>query len=386
MFKRTIQAALFIVAVTSMLVPYACQNIAAAGNQRTTTYNLYFGDLHAHTSYSDGVGTPWDAFAQAKAGGADFFATTDHVHYPYGQVVMTPELWADTQAAARYYTSSDFVAMAGYELWLPYDGEVNVYNTDTIYRNESNPGGHGYNNGLHESTQTVLETFYDWAAKTGAIGQWNHPSSSAGPFERGFNNSPLNNFRDFAFYSPYRDEGMSLLENFGTPEYEFSYIMALDAGWHVMPAANSDTHSADWITGYELRTVLLAPSLTPNNLYDAMKANRGYATQDSNLRITYTLNGAIMGSILSPSGPSYVANIHIEDPDKTASDAITMVEIVSDGGQVVARIPADANKVDLTVTLSSTSAHYFYVRVTTMSNQYGVEGFTAWTAPVWTGR
>ena len=32
--------------------------------------------------------------------------------------------------------------------------------------------------------------------------------------------------------------------------------MALDAGWHVMPSANSDTHYDDWIAGHELRTVL----------------------------------------------------------------------------------------------------------------------------------
>jgi len=29
---------------------------------------------------------------------------------------------------------------------------------------------------------------------------------------------------------------------------------------------------------------------------------------------------------------------------------------------------------------------YYYVRVTTASDFAGVEGVTAWTAPVWTGR
>lgn len=384
MFKRTGKAALLIVAVASMLVPYTCLN-ASAGEKQTTTYNLYFGDLHAHTSWSDGVGTPWDAFAAANAAGADFMAVTDHVHYPYGKISLTQKLWEETLKSAASSTSDDFVAMAGYELWLPWAGEVNVYNTDTIYRDEGNPGGHGFNNGLHESIYTVLPSLYDWLSATGAIGQWNHPTYWYGVNDMGFNQSQMANFFDFDYYSESRDQGMAVLENLENPDYEQSYILALDAGWHIMPAANSDTHSANWISGSEIRTVLLAPSLTPNDLYDAMKSSRGYATQDSNLRIMYTLDGAVMGSTLSSSGPSYVASIHVEDPDNTASDEITLVEIVSDHGEVVASIPTGGTTVDLSLTLSSESAHYFYVRVTTASNLYGEAGLTAWTAPVWTG-
>jgi hypothetical protein len=92
-----------------------------------------------------------------------------------------------------------------------------------------------------------------------------------------------------------------------------------------------------------------------------------------------------MGSILSPAD-SYVANIHIEDPDGVPNDNITLVEIVSDGGHVVASQSFNSTTVDWDITLTSASARYYYLRVTTASNVSGSEGLTAWTAPVWTGR
>jgi hypothetical protein len=178
---------------------------------------------------------------------------------------------------------------------------------------------------------------------------------------------------------------MGVIEVWNWKYTEDSYVLALDQGWHVMPSANSDTHNPDWMSS-EVRTVLLAPRLTPEDLYAAMGAGRGYATLDKNLRISYTLNDAVMGSILSPSGSRYVASIHIEDPDRSLADAITLVEIVSDGGRVVARVPTRGNVVDLSIELTSESARYFYVRVSTASNHEGAPGVTAWTAPVWTGR
>lgn len=388
LFNRIGKAALFTVAIAVMLVPFSLQGSSAGGNQKTTVYNLYFGDLHSHTGYSDGVGTPSEAYAAAKAAGADFLAVTDHVHYPYGQISLTPELWADSLLAAESATSRDFVAMAGYELWLPWAGEMNIYNTNQIFgeSGRGNPGGHGFNNGLHESTHTILPSVYDWLSQTGAIGQWNHPTYWYGPYDMGFNESPMSNFYDFDYYTAARDQGVSVLENFENPDYEMSYLMALEAGWHVMPAANSDTHSADWISGTELRTVLLAEDLTPDALYGAMKASRGYATQDSNLRISYTLNGEVMGSVLEADTGIYKASVHIEDPDRTASDAITLVEIVSDGGVVVASRVGDSTVFDWEISLESGSSHYYYLRVTTDSNAAGEPGLTAWTAPVWTGR
>ncbi len=338
-------------------------------------YNLYFGDLHAHTTYSDAwEGTPEDAFAAAKAAGADFMALTDH-HFS-----LSPEEWAQTLQVADQYTSADFVAIAGYEFWLPDLGEINVFNVVDIP--SPHPGLHGPGRKLPH--HQVPGAFYDWLAdQPGGVGLWVHPTDYS------------RNFDHFAHRTETRDQGIGLLEihNYGSwtmpyalLDYEASYIMALDQGWHVMPAANSDTHSPDWISGYDVRTVLLAPGLTHADLYEAMSASRGYATLDKNLRIYYTLNGAIMGSDLDSPAPTYTAWVHVEDPDGDPGDAITLVEIISDGGTVVASRPANATTVDWTVTLPGGDAHYFYVRVTTASNVSGGEGVTAWTAPVWTGR
>jgi hypothetical protein len=360
---------LSMVALVVLVAPFLATNVASGPEPRrpVTTYNPYFGDLHTHTGYSDAYedSTPWDAYKAAIAAGADFMAVTDHwaIWHDYEAWVMDSGEWKDEQAAADFYTSKKFVAMAGYEAYLlGHCGEINVYNADVP---PAEPEGYKFDR---------LSNFYDWLAQTpGAIGQFNHPLYVS------------DNFMDYADYTPTRDIGMSIIEAYNDVFYEDSYIMALDAGWHLMPSANSDTHYSDWIAGHEMRTVLLAQSLTPENLYAAMSASRGYATLDKNLRVYYTLDGAVMGSNLSAADGSYTASIQISDPDGRA-DAIKLVEIVSDGGMVVASKSFNSATVEWTTTLTSDSAHYYYLRVTTASNLDGVPGVTAWTAPVWTGR
>ena len=372
MRNKSLLTVLFAMIILGGLV-FSLVSPAEAGKKKPE-YHPYFGDLHNHTRFSDGwEGTPADAYASALAGGADFLATTDHVS------MLTPAEWEATLSTAQAYTSEGFVAMPACEYWMPGFGEVAIFNVPVF------PSAHPNLQPQRKMPRwDVPGAFYDWlAAQPGGVGLFVHPTDYG------------DNFDDFAYWSETRDEGMGLLEvhNLGSWEmpqqlldYEASYIMALDSGWRVMPAANSDTHSPDWISGYEVRTVLLAPSLSPANLYEAMRSSRGYATLDRNLRIDYTLNGAVMGSILPSPGDSYTAQIHVEDPDGVPNDNITLIEIISDGGQVAASQPFNDTSVDWEVTLESDTARYYYMRVTTASNVSGGEGITAWTAPVWTRR
>ncbi len=345
---------------------------AESEQEAAPAYNLYFGDLHSHTEYSDGTGTPDEAFTVARSAGADFLAITDH-HY-----LLLEWEWADILRSADDHTvDGEFVAMAGYEYFLPGINEINVYGTVNMPP-DAGLIPQAYYQGDRMTGGSFFPWIYDWIAdEPGAIGQWNHPLSYGCPV--------CWDYYQFDFLNEERDAAMGMIECYNWGDREPSYIKALDAGWHMMPTATYDDHYGTWIYGYEMRTVLLAPSLTRDDLYDAMRAGRGYATLDSNLRVTFTVNGAVMSSVLS-GGSEFDVYMHVEDPDGTAGDAITKVEVVSDGGEVVATVVGDGSTVlESSFTLVSGDAGYYYLRVYTESGEDGLPGVTAWTSPVWTG-
>ena len=85
---------------------------------------FFFGNLHSHTAYSDGQGTPAEAFAFARdVAGYDFYAVTDHA-----ELVGSSE-WEDTGVQADLFTLDGvFVAFRGFE-WSHPVGHICVYNT-----------------------------------------------------------------------------------------------------------------------------------------------------------------------------------------------------------------------------------------------------------------
>jgi hypothetical protein len=375
---RVVAAALVALLATAL---FALAAVAPAGASPSIAwpapagYNLYFGDLHAHTGYSDGASgtTPWDAFPVAIASGADFMALTEHYSTSNAYEAWTMDLaeWADLKAAAAHFTSDNFVAMPAYEYYLVANtGEINTFGISDLPPKQEFLG------------PDRLPLYQEWIAQLGGVGQFNHPTYVT------------HDFKDYAGWTAARDAAIGLIEVYNDGITEDSHVKALDAGWHVMPSANSDTHAADWIWGRDMRTVLLAEKLTPANLYAAMRAQRGYATLDMNLSIRFSVNGGMMGSTLSGAASSYAADVRISDPDALAggaSDAVTLVEIVSDGGAVVRSYkpsPAAGTKIIAwTARGLPVTARYFWARVSTASDDVnGRPGVTAWTAPVWTGR
>ena len=332
----------------------------------TPDWNVYFGQLHAHTNLSDGTGSVEEAFDYAsKVENLDFFAVTDHSdsfdNADAGAIGADGRSisagWAAGKQAAASVTNEDFVGLFGFEMTWPEDkqlGHISTFNT---------PGWQTRDQTDFENVPTALEHYYKALTTVpGSVSQFNHPDTIHGDFER------------FDHYSPQYDAVISLLEvagEDGVVDCEY-YHLALDEGWHVAPTNNQNNHNGQWGDASRARTVILAETLTEEALYDAMKDRRVYATQDSDLTVYYALNGAVMGSILPKSEEAEIT-VFLSDPTDAA---VGKVEVIADGGVVLDS--ADVGTPAQVLELSVSGGHsYYYLRITQP------DGDVAVTAPVW---
>lgn len=329
-------------------------------------WNLYFGQLHAHTDISNGAGSVEEAFQYAsQVDGLDFFAVTDHSdsfdNADMGAIdadgADISADWAAGKQAAASVTGEDFVGLFGFEMTWPEDkqlGHISTFNT---------PGWQTRDQADFENVPTALENYYKALTSVpGSVSQFNHPDTVHGDFER------------FDHYSPQYDAAVSLLEvagEDGVVDCEY-YDLALDKGWHVAPTNNQNNHKGQWGDASEARTVVLAKDLTEESLYAAMKDRRVYATQDSDLTVYYQLNGAVMGSILPKSKEAEIT-VFLSDP---TDEAIGNVEVVTDGGAVLVSEYVETPSQVLELPASG-GRSYYYLRITQP------DGDVAVTAPVW---
>jgi Predicted metal-dependent phosphoesterases (PHP family) len=144
-------------------------------------YNFYFANLHAHTSYSDGVGTPLEAFQHARRY-VHVQAITDHAYYFEQKLNGLDKLLLTKEQAMKSTKIGEFVALWGFE-WTGGVGHINVYCTDEwVSRNQLNLNG-----------------LYRWIVEKRALAQFNHPIATFGTF---------NEFE----YDPLVDDFMNLIE------------------------------------------------------------------------------------------------------------------------------------------------------------------------------
>ena len=340
-------------------------------------YNIYFGQLHSHTSISDGAGTITEAYQHAyNVYNLDFLAVTDHSNSFDGAAggVLAEDAssisteWKEAHAAAQAITDSTFVGLYGFEMtWSNGLGHINTFNT---------PGFQSRTQSEYTSYNTALQNYYE-ALKTvsGSLSQFNHPGTTFGDFS------------DFAHYDEEIDALITLIEvgngegAIGSggyfPSYEY-YTRALDKGWHVAPSNNQDNHKGNWGSSNTGRTVVLAAELTEQGIYDAIRNYRVYATEDNDLSVYYTLDGNIMGTILSAGDVGSTVTIKVDLSDPTDA-VIGKVEVIVNGGLSIASTTVSSSEGTVTLTVPA-DYNYYYLRITQP------DGDIAVTAPVWVGK
>ncbi|MEW5762133.1 MAG: CehA/McbA family metallohydrolase [Bacillota bacterium] len=317
--------------------------------------SFYFGVPHSHTSFSDGQGTPADAYQHAFEKGLDFVAVTDHSNWLDGDQYLesTKEFlpqpgseWTRTKEMAEAFNgqhAGEFLALRGFEMTSSDWGHSNVYNTDKYVE--------------AKNTMTSLSEFYQWLEKQpGAVACFNHP------------NWPSDSFNNLA-YVPEVDRIVNLIEvGNGSPPYSYTraeewYYRALDNGWHVGAVNAQDNHAWNWGDPDNL-TVVVADQLNKDEFYEALRERRVYATETRTLELTVKANGYWMGSVLDPQDLQD-GKLNFEITASDSEQPIDRLELVTNGGKVIASQPGNG-QASVTWNPSvevGTGSHWYVVKV-----------------------
>lgn len=309
----------------------------------------FWGDIHSHSTASDGSGPPRMAYATARANGLHFYALTDHDAW----LTLDGTEWNEIgNAAASANVDGTFVALRGFEYSHDSKGHLSVFGTTTwVSRDDPN--------------YDTLPEFYAWlAAQPNAIAQFNHPDPAYG-----------GTFDNFAFNAGASSK-IFMIEvgnnGNGYVRYEPQYPQSLSKGWRVAPTNNSDNHWLTWGSDTPHRTGIIAPSLTQADVLDAFRARRVFATEDKNLAIALQSNGAWMGSTITTK-PLLNFTVTLIDPD---AEPVTLS--LYDNGTQVRTQSFTGSLITWNVSINGNPSHYYYVRAVQ------ADGDIAYTAPLWT--
>ncbi|MES2591185.1 MAG: T9SS type A sorting domain-containing protein [Bacteroidota bacterium] len=358
--------------------------LAVTSGIQAQTYNYYFGNIHAHSSYSDGnkdsstsnMSTPLEDFNYANASQQiDFYGISEHNHLSAGMASPLNFHQGIADAAAATVNGS-FIALYGME-WgvISGGGHVIVYGYDSLIGWDAND--------------------YDvFVAKNNYTGLWTkineRPSSFAylaHPQTTDYNNlftNGVNLLADNAIIGMAARSGPAFSTNntYSDPDagsYISRYNDALKQGYHLGIGLDHDTHNSVFGRQCAGRLVVLAPALTKADLLEAFHKMRFYSSDDWNTKVDFTISAKPMGSILTQAGNPTI-NVTITDPD--LSETVSSIKVYSGipgSGAISTILNSNSGSSNLTYThsLTNNATYYYYLKITQ------ADGDIIWTSPIW---
>jgi hypothetical protein len=349
----------------------------------TGSYRHYYGNLHAHSGYSDGnqdagvsgASTPLQDYAYADASlHMDFLGISEHNH---AQAGMSRPNYALGLAQADQATTADFVALYGME-WgvITGGGHVLVYGVNQLL------GWEAGNYDIFVPRSDYRALFREVNRHPGAFATLAHPQS--GDYN-GLASSPFRPEADSAVVGTVLRSGPATSTNTSytnpsSTSYESTYATLLARGYHVGISLDHDNHNTTFGRTTAGRVVVLAPSLSKNDLLAALRQRRFYASDDWNADVTFTLANQPMGSIFTaPASPSMV--VSIADADAEGLLSFSLLRGVPGSGTlatVVATAPAGATALSYTdMGLATGNSAYYYAII------QQADGDRIVTSPIW---
>lgn len=316
-----------------------------------TFSNIFYANLHSHTSYSDGKLFPEDAYNYAK-NYVDVLAVTDHAYYFEQLIDGKTKTYLTKLAAENATIEGEFLALQGFE-WTSGVGHINVYESlEWIDRNQ----------------ESSVEGFYKWLVEHKKLGQFNHPIKLFGTFD------------NFVYY-PQADLYMNLIEvgngNWSSGdvisnEMLSNYKLAIQKGWHLGATVGQDNHKPNWGSANEGRTGIITPNLTYDDIMSALWSRHTFGSEDKDVKINFSYDNFIMGDIVV--NPPKRVSLKFEYSD---NDKISYFALVSQSGTIVELNPNVTNySTSITIEIPDGYEWYFcYIKQN--------DGDEIVTSPIW---
>jgi hypothetical protein len=334
-------------------------------------YNIYFGDLHVHTSRIHTTEAFHEEFGRGvlrlahlharEVAQHDFIAVANHAR------LLEDWMWQVTLEVADEFTEDGvFVSIPAFE-WTashgcgehcsparpdyPDWGHRNIYLRDTEIATPlircTDP-----------STDTPQELFQALPGADLAITIPHHTTAARHPF-------------DWSTVDADYDQLVEIVQRRG--DYEADIV---ENGWrmgHVMGlVGGSDNHIAAAGQPQGI-TAILAPELTRDALFDALLSRHSYATTHGDIILHFFGDGEMQGAMLSPR-----SSVELNGQIEIESGAISLVELVDNGEVAGTWEPGQDRSLRFERTEEvGEEPHFFYVRVTLKN------GHQAWSSPIW---
>lgn len=351
---------------------------------KAQTYNFYFGNIHAHSSYSDGnkdsatslMTTPLQDFNYAKASQhIDFYGISDHNHFSAG--MRSPVYYHKGLADADSATvDGSFVALYGME-WgvISGGGHVIVYGYDSLIGWETN------NYDVYVAKTDYAGLWQKINAKQHAFAYLAHPD--VGDYGNILANpvvlSPDNAIVGVAARSGPAFSTNTTYSNPATSNNITDYNNALKQGYHLGIGLDHDTHNSVFGRQSAGRLVVLAPTLTRASILEAFRKMRFYSSDDWNTKVHFTISGQLMGSVVQKVGPPTI-DVSVTDPDMSETvSSITVYYGIPGSGNAPTTLNSVSNNSSLTYThnIANNTTYYYYLKIVQG------DGNSIWTSPIW---
>ena len=364
-------------------------------------YDFYFGNIHSHSSYSDGNKDsiasgyyyPGQDFYYAKSSyHFDFLGIAEHNHYTSNN---NPGMHRLDYAKGLYQADTannegTFVTMFGME-WgvISGGGHVVTYGVPGLIGWETGSGAWGsssnYDIFCAKNNYTNLWPIVNSYSSSKAFCTLAHPQP--GDYSDLAGALPYSSTADDAIAGVAIRSGsaFSTTTNYSDPAptlYEWYYLATLAKGYHVGPTADQDNHNTTFGRTSHIRTVVLANALNRDSIYAAYRAMRFYASDDWNAQVTFTVNGNYLGSDFSTNSNSSIY-VSVSDPDVGDNIDSIMIYYGSPGSGINATLLAystGSNTLNYTHSTIQTTQYYYFAKIRQTDGDY------IWTAPVWVYR